>query len=360
MHTPSSSIDTFLASSVMILLALSAMVGTSKLMTPYLNNLANRDGDQRFQYLASHMLLATGAPVNWGQMKSTVPTSLGLAKADALMPYELDIDKVSRLNSENIYAVKYSDLWKAFGMKDVSFQIEIKTLFELAIELISNSTQGSQVIYEFEVAAGKSGMPVSASLSSYVALRDFVNKTQSSTSSAGVGRLTIGIPSTLNGTALLLVFARARANPQMVSFNVYAFGHNSESPLPNRTFTRLSPLDYVLNASLSYATVDVLKAQVFTFNYNSSLPEKAQGVQSVEYNVPRLLDASPFVMVVTGVNGSTSFAEWVSYPQVPLQIGADFSQSVAGSRITVHSYVVTMNSANYEVITKWGGLKEDV
>jgi hypothetical protein len=66
------------------------------------------------------------------------------------------------------------------------------------------------------------------------------------------------------------------------------------------------------------------------------------------------------VIVITGLNGSTSFAEWVAYPQVPLQIGADFDESTTGSRIVVQNHIVAINSALYEVITKWGGLVADV
>jgi len=340
----------------MIILALSAMVGTSKLMAPYLNDLSHRDDTLRFQQLGLHLLLGTGAPTNWGQMRNTKPSNLGLAKADSSPTYELDIDKVSRLNIGNVYHLTYSELWEALGAQDVSFQIEIKTLFELSINLSSNSTLGNQTVYEFVVVTRKSGMPIEANISGYVIVEDFVDKATSSTSSEGVGSLKLNVPNSLNGTALMLVFARAKVNPQMVSFNTYAFGHNSSFPLPNGTFTKLSPLDHVLNASLIYSTTGILKAQVFTFNYNFSLIEKAQGVQTVEYLIPSLLDSSPMIMVLTGYDGSTSFAEWVYYPQLPLEIGIDFNESTAGSRIVSQSHIVTINSALYEIVTRWGGL----
>jgi hypothetical protein len=344
----------------MILLVLSAMVGTSKLVAPYLNDLANRDSTERFQHLASNLLLTAGSPSSWGQLKSTVPSSFGLARADAILPYELDADKVTRLNSQNMFSLAYSDLWQTFGVNDVSFQIEIKTLFELSVQLVSNTTQGSQTVYEFEVRAEKSGMPISANLRGYVVLRDFVNGTEASTSSSGASTVTISIPNSINGTALLLVFAKSTINPQVVSFGVRAFSHSSQSPLPNGTFANLSPLSHVLNASFTYTTAEIIKAQVFTFSYNFSLTEMTQGIQTVEYLVPRLIDASVSVMVVTGSNGSASFAEWVAYPQVPLQIGADFSESIAGSRVAVYSQIVTIGSALYEVVTKWGGLGNSV
>ncbi|MFQ6073870.1 MAG: hypothetical protein ACE5KC_01495 [Candidatus Bathyarchaeia archaeon] len=352
---PASSIDTFFACSVMIILVLSAMVGASKLMTPYISGLSHRNDAERFQQLASLLLLNAGTPSNWGQLRETVPSSLGLAKADALLPYELDIDKVSRLNSENAYSLTYRELWESLGMRDVAFQIEVGTLFELSIEPISNQTQGDETTYEFEVETERSGMPVSADLSGYVFVKNFVDNVASSTSSNGVGSLSVSIPNSVNGTTLLLVFAKAKADPRVVSFNVYAFGHNSATPLPNRTFLSLSPLNYVLNASFAYPATGILKTQVFTFNYNFSLTERAQGNQTAEYNIPRLIDSSPMIIALTGLNGSSSFAEWVSYPQLPLQVGSDFSQSSAGAKIFSETHIVTINSALYQVVTRWGG-----
>jgi hypothetical protein len=331
------------------------MIGASKLMTPRLDNLSDKNDTLRFQQLASHILLNTGTPTNWGQSRTIVPSSLGLAKADSPIPYELDIDKVTRLNSENAYSLTYRQLWESLGVEDVSFNIEVKTLFQVSIELVSSQTGENETSYEFEIFTGKSGMPVPSNMSAYVVVADFVDKVNASTSSSGTGSLSVSIPNSVNGTALLLVFAQAKAHSRIVAFGVYAFGHNSATPFPNGTFTRLSPLDFVLNVSLTYPDTDVQKAQVFTFNYNFSLTEKTLGSQSVEYSVPRLLDSSPMVMVLTGYNASTSFAEWVSYPQLPLSIGANFSQSIAGSKIVSQSHVVTINFALYEVVTRWGG-----
>lgn len=331
------------------------MVGTSKIMAPYLNDLSQRDDEERFQELGIHILLNAGNPTNWGQIRDTALNSLGFAKAGTSLPYELDIDKISRMNSENVFSLTYLQLWEVLGMRDIAFQIEVRTLFDLSVNMISNSSQGNQTTYEFKVTALRSGMPISASLVGYVALKDFVDKATSSTDSSGVGSFSVNIPNSLNGTALIVVLARAQADPQMVSFSTYSFGHNASSHFPNRTYTRLSPLNCILNASLVYTTVEILKAQIFTFNYNFNLTEKAYGIQSREYYIPHLLDSSPMIMVLTGTNGSASFAEWVSYPQLPLQIGANFSESTTGSKIVSKSHIVTINSALYEVVTKWGG-----
>lgn len=333
------------------------MIGTSKLMVPYIGDLANRDDAERFQQLALSLLLSTGTPANWGQLGDTKPSNLGFARADSTEPYELDIDKVSRLNSDNIYSLTYPELWEALGVKDVSFQVEIKPLFEVSINLISSSTAGNQTVYEFEVTTQKSGMPIETYLSGYVIIENFVDRQASSTSSNGVSSIAFNIPNSINGAALLLVFASTQANPQIASYSTYAFGHNASSPLCNGTFTRGSPLNHILNVSLSYSAVEVLMAQVFTFNYNFSLVAKAQTDQSAEYFIPRLLDPSPIILVLTGRNGSTSFAEWVSNPQLPLTIGADFAESTTGSRIVSMTHIVTINSALYEVVTRWGGLR---
>ena len=339
----------------MIILVLSAMAGESKLLAPYLNDLSYRNDTERFRQFASYLLLSAGTPVDWGQIAGTVPNNLGLAKAESSLPYELDIDKITRLNSENVNSLTYAELWRKLGVQDVSFQIEVKPLFALSIELISNSTHGNEIRYEFEVTTEKLGMPVSTDLSGYAVSENYAVKVTSSTAANGVGFLEVDVPNSVNGPALLVVFAKAKANPQMVSFNVFAFDLNSSTLLPNGTFTRLSPLNYVLNASLASSSVQIHNAQIFTFNYNFSLTEKSEGIQTIEYYVPRLVDSSPMIMVLTGYNSSISFAEWVAYPQLPIQIGANFNESIAGSKIVSLNYIVTVNQALYEVVTRWGG-----
>jgi hypothetical protein len=199
-------------------------------------------------------------------------------------------------------------------------------------------------------------LPVSAYLRGYVVVKDYVDSFVFSTSSIGDASIVITIPNSVNGTALLLTFAKEKNVPQMVAFNVYAFSHNSPTPLPNRTFLRLSPLNHVLDASFTYPSEEVLKALIFTYNYNFSLIEKSNGTQTVEYDIPNLLDSSPMLLVITGLNGSSSFAEWSAYPQVPLEGGANFDASDNGAKIASFSHIVTINSALYEVITRWGGL----
>lgn len=143
---PASSIDTFLACSIMIVLVLSAMVSTSNTLRPSMNELLHRNYDERFQQLAQYLLLNKGAPANWGSLPNVVPESLGLADSASSLLYQLDIDKVSRLNSHNIYSLTYSQLWQSLGVSDVSFRIWIKPLFNLSTTLISTTVESTRQI----------------------------------------------------------------------------------------------------------------------------------------------------------------------------------------------------------------------
>jgi hypothetical protein len=121
---PASSIDTFFACTIMITLVLAAMVNTSNMLRPSMDNALHQNDTERLRQLAEHLLLSAGTPNNWGSLKDTVPTSLGFADSNAFIPYELDIDKVTRLNDINLYSLSYAQLWQASGVSDVSFNIE--------------------------------------------------------------------------------------------------------------------------------------------------------------------------------------------------------------------------------------------
>jgi len=352
---PASSVDTFLACSIMIILVLAAMANAGNMMRPSLSELSHMNDAERFQQLAQHVLLTPGSPGNWGSLRGVVPDSFGLSHGGCLLPYELDIDKVTRLNSDNVFSLTYTQLWQSLGFKDVTFRIEIKTVFDLSTNLSSTTVGANETTYEFEVSATKAGLPVSAYLRGYVVVKSYVESFVSSTSDMGKASIVIAVPNSVNGTALLLTFAREKCVSQMVAYNVYAFGHNAPTPSPNRTFSRLSPLNYVLNATFAYPSEEVLRTLVFTYNYNFSLVESARGTQTAEYSIPRLLDSSPMLLVITGLNGSSSFAEWSPYPQVPLKMGANFEASDNGVQTLSLSHIVTINWTMYEVATTWGG-----
>jgi len=351
---PASSIDTILACSIMIILVSSAMAITSMTLHPSLNELSHRNDIERYQQLAKYILLNPGAPSNWGSMPEVIPSSFGLASMDSLHPYQLDIDKVSRLNGENAYSITYLQLLEAFGVRDVALRIEAETLFHVSVSLVSTSIGENETTYNFEILTKKSGLPVSAKLSCYVISRDYVDSLVLSTSS-GKGSVSFIIPNSANGTALLVSFAKIET--QIVAFNVYSFSHNSSTPEPNGTFMRLSPLNYTLNVSFSYPNEEVLRAQVFSYSYAFELTQISRDNQTAKYSLPQLLDSSPMIIVITGSNGSSSFAEWVSYPQLPIEMGANLSDLDAASKIVSLTYTVTINFALYAFTIKFVGPK---
>jgi len=108
---PAISIDTFFACSLMVLLVLSAMAGTSKLLYPQLNNAGNENIAKRYREISRYILLSAGTPSNWGENSQSIPETFGLAEADSDNPYELDVDKVSRLNTENRFALSYAQMF---------------------------------------------------------------------------------------------------------------------------------------------------------------------------------------------------------------------------------------------------------
>jgi hypothetical protein len=318
-----------------------------------MDNALHQNDTERLRQLAEHLLLSPGMPSNWGSIKDTVPTNLGLANSTTFSPYGLDIDKVTRLNNINSYSSSYVQLWQALGVSDISFSIEVKTIFNVSITLLSTTVGANEATYQFDIYAHKSGTPVPANLRCYVIATDYVNSVTAETSADGHAPITETIPNSMSGTAILLALAKAQSNNQIVAFNAYTFAHNSSAPLPNDTFTQLSPLNHILNLTFTYPHEEAHKALVLTFDYNFSLTEKSLNEQSVEYEIPRLLDACPMMLVVTGFNGSSNFAEWTSYPQLPLNFGTNF-EGDAGTSTVSFSHIVTIDSALYEVVTRWG------
>jgi hypothetical protein len=346
---PASSVDTFFACSLMVILIASAMISTAKLVQPYLNDMANINGVDRCRGLAEYMLLDAGTPSDWGRAENTIPSTFGIA-AENLQPYSLDPDKVSRLNSESIFSLTYQQLLAALGTSDMSLNIRIQPIFQVSIGLVSNQNLGSETLYTFQFSTKKSGFPISTRLNCYATIDAYVENVTSWTNSKGEGTANVTLPNSLNGTTLLAVFARAQAYPQIMAFNAYAFGHNSETHLPNRTFLRLSPLNHTLNVSLRNSDIEVSEAYVFTYNYHFSLSSTASGNRSLEYNVPSLPEVSPKILVLNGNNGTASFSEWTAYPQLPLEIGADFSDLNAKSKAIALTYVVNIDSVLYEAV----------
>ena len=354
---PAISVDTFFACSLMVLLVLSAMASTSKLLYPHINNTVNDSIAERCREISKYLLLSDGTPSNWGQNSQTIPETFGLAKAESDNPYELDIDKVSRLNSENLYAISYAQIFAALKMSDVSFCMEIRPIFEVAVNLTATYPSVNETIYQFEISTEKHGIPVQAELKCYVVAENYLETSYFHVSS-GRTYFNITLSNDVMGPALFVVLAKAVCNAKIVSFGVCPFAHNSAEPKPKSTFLKLSPLNYTLNASSVYPGINLSKAYALTINYKSTLAQTSSSNQSITYSLPHFLDPSPTLIVVTGWNSTVFFIKWTAYPQLPLQIGVRFTGLTALSNVFANTYAVTINSAVYGCTVWLGGPRE--
>ncbi|MGQ9529870.1 MAG: hypothetical protein ACUVQX_00065 [Candidatus Bathycorpusculaceae bacterium] len=353
---PTISIDTFFACSLMVLLVLSAMAGSSLLLYPHINNIGNKNIAERYGEISKYLLLNVGEPKNWGQNSQITPETFGLAKAGSDTSFELDIDKVSRLNGENHYALSYANIFSILKMSDVSFRIELKPIFEVSINLTATYQLENETMYNFKISTGKHGIPIQAELKGYVIAKGYF-KALGVFVSDGEAYLNVTLSNEIEGPALLMIIARSVFNNKIVSFGAYTFAHNSGEPNKRGTFLRLSSLNYALNASYLYPEILLLDVYALTFNYYAMLTQTANDSQFVEYSIPHFVDQSPILLIVAGLNSTSFFAEWVAYPQIPIELGANFADSGSLSNVFAYRYVVMVNSAFYECTVWMGDLR---
>jgi hypothetical protein len=330
---PTASIDFTLAAFAMIVVVVGAIFGANMAAGPYLGG-AVQD-QERYDQLGRHMLLSRGDPIDWGI--AGLPTSLGFASGGGA--YELDIDKVTRLNPSNAYSVNYTILWEALGVDDVSFVIVVEPLFDLALNQTSTQHNPDNATYTFSATTTREGYPVQAELSCYIAIRNSTYSTSGSTDVNGLGSVQFTLPNSKNGAALLVVIARTTES--VVSYGVLPFAHNSSAPRPSGAYATLSPRNHVLEIELSLSAT-AWNAAVFTMDYCFNLTSAGAG-----YAIPYLQDSGPMILALTGFNASDCWAEWVAYPQVPLEVGADMSDEYVASDMALASYLVEVNGALY-------------
>lgn len=94
--------------------------------------------------------------------------------------------------------------------------------------------------------------------------------------------------------------------------------------------------------------IRLLKIATHSYDYRTDLT----GSSNTSRTVPRILDDSPIVLVVTGLNNSDFFTEWTVYPQIPFETGADFRNSES----YVFSYVVIIKDTLYKLTMSFGGM----
>ncbi len=343
---PSTSIDTFFACTIIVAVALISTAYLTSTMQTTINNTKDINKNSYLQAIADHIITNPGAPANWGAT-SGIPSDFGLAAASSASPYELDIDKISRLNSLNNYSLSYFNMANAAKLNAIALGIKVSQVMSINIEQSSYSAMGIDESFTFAILTSIDSEPTSASLSCYVVANNYLINVTNATSNVGVGYVTVQIPSTDGSNAILIVFARASFDNRITSYALYNFQNSTLESAPSNDILTLTPLNYTLSLTTNSSDLTIQNSYIFSYAYQQNLAS-LQG--TTQYAIPKIIDKSPYVIVLCGFNNGVYFQEWTSYPQVPLAAGSTFE----GSEQNVFSYTVTINNALYKVDLSFG------
>ncbi len=323
-----------------------SMVLTTNLISPHLNALEDVNEEEYLRKIVEHAIVNAGDPQDWGKNQTGAPESFGLAKENSVI-YDLDLDKVSRLNTQSVYSLTYLEMLQSLRLENVALQFAFSQMVEVSIVLDSNVTVTDSTTYGFNISVNQNQAPKATNLQCYLVANNYFDQTTSSTSNNGQGTVDFEVPNDSNGTALLVVFARSPDDNRLTSQGVYCFGHLSSEPSENNSFLSLSPLNQTLKVDPMVSGVSLESGYGLSYSYETDLT----ATSNETYALPNFLGSSPQVLIVTGWNSSDYFIEYATYPQVPLQIGPTFE----GAECFSFSYVVTINQVFYRLNVKGGG-----
>ena len=327
---PSTSIDTFFACTIIVAAALIATAFLCSTMQTSISSTQNINKESYLQAIADHIITNPGTPINWGT-SSGVPTDFGLAAGSSTIPYELDIDKITRLNNLNNYSLSYLDMENAAKLNNIALGITVSQIMSINIEQTSNSAIGNDASFTFAILTSIDSEPTSASLNCYVVANNYLSNVTDSTSGIGVGYVTVQIPSAATDNAMLIVFARASFDDRITSYAIYNFLNSTQESAPSNDILTLTPLNYTLSFTTNSTDLTIQNGYVFSYVYQQNLTS-VQG--ATQYLIPTIIDKSPLVIVICGFNNDTYFQEWTSYPQVPLTAGSTLRAKNKTSSVT--------------------------
>jgi len=340
---PTTSIDTFFACSLIVSVAIATTVFAAENLQAQIDTTRDVNDQDYLKNIADMIVFSSGNPPDWGS-RGIGPLSFGLSDPYVQRFLELDIDKITLLNDENVYALSYPEIMKASRI-GCSFGISVFQILSIIIEPVGNETLGDFILYSFVVRTDKDTAPAALYLRYYVIAPGYLENNSLTTSNQGIANISCQIPISSRGSALLIVFARAVIDSRMTAVQVYSFGIQ-EAKQPNHMFLKLSPLNHSLTVASDFQRINVSNALAFTFSYVSNLT----ATSSSTFSLPNSIETSPILVVVQGLNHTSSFAEWVVYPQLPSECGADFSNSEAN----VFDYIVTIKGTFYKLRLSFG------
>jgi hypothetical protein len=345
---PTTSIDTFFACTIIIAAALiSTAFLTSSLQTT-ISSTQDINKESYLRAIADHLVANPGIPPNWGTI-GNVPTDFGLAANDSTIPLELDINKISMLNQLNNYSLSYFELANAAKLNNIALGIAISQVMSINIQQSANSTVGSEISFNFTILTNINSEPAKASLQCYIIGNSYLGNITGETSDIGIGQINLQVPSSIAGNAELVVFARASCDDRITSYAIYNFASSAQQSSPSNDVLTLSPLNYSLSLATNSSGVSIQGGYFLSYGTEQNLIY-TQG--ATQCPIPKVIDKSPFVMLIYGQNNSTYFQEWTAYPQIPLKAGSNFE----GSERNIYSYIVTIKDVLYKLDISLGDI----
>ena len=342
---PSAAIDTFFACTLIISVALIATASLTATMQTNINNLQGLNQQSYLRTTAEQIVTSYGAPVDWGSSGMT-PDSFGLAQVGGSQAYALDVDKICRLNSRSSSPISYQEASNAARLNSIAFGISVTQMLAITVEPTGNTTVDETTTYNFKVSVRANLEPTKANLNCYIIARGTVSNVSGATSNAGIGYVSFQLPSSSSDQVLLVVFARATIDERLTAFETYAFPHLSGEVLSNQTVLDLRALNNKLSVNMNFPNATVDECYAFSYAYQSQPTLISSGI----YAIPEFVDKSPIVLVATGFNEGTYFAEWTAYPTVPLSFGSDFANTEQNTFV----YTVIIKDALYKLTVTLG------
>ncbi len=336
---PSSAFDTFFACTIIVAAVLIATTFLGTTLQARIESTGDVNKDSYLKAIADHIITSSGAPTNWGQ-QAAVPSDLGLAAYPSEGTYALDMDKISRLTSQNAKALSYFDIVNSSRLTNVALGITVSQVLDISIEQSSTYTIGGDTYASLKVSTSIYSKSSSASLHCYIVADNFFDNMTQSIPESGSCTLTAHVPTELVDDALVVVFARAPFDERITSYAIYSFADTAQQTTPTSTALSLSPQDYTLAFNDSSG---ITVQNVYALTYSYTLNQTSIGQSSC--TIQNFGDSSPYVLVACGVDGANYMEEWTSYPQVPLSAGSSFPNSERN----IFSYLVTIDGVLYRV-----------
>ncbi len=340
---PTTSIDAFFACTLLVAVALVVTASFAAAMQTNIESFQGANDQNYLKTTAEQVVGTIGVPANWGS-NAAVPSSFGLAKAGG-QAYELDIDKICRLNSHCTSALTYEVVSNATRLYNLAFNVAVAPMLSVTIQPTSNTTDGVTTTYNFQVSVAANQNPTAATLRSYIINPTQVSNITTSTSSLGQANVSFQLPNSQVGPVLFAVFAKANMDERLTAYQTYNFIHTSGQQPLNQQILNLSPLNNKLTVTANQPDTTVSKVYALSFSRQSQLT-----LASGNYTIPQYIDKSPILLAAIGTSQTVAFVEWTSYPNVPLGFGSEFANTGQNAFV----YTVTVNDVLYKLTVTLG------